>query len=679
VEHVDLVAGEDYVYFNVTVTNTGEVTLEDVTITDYDANPWIDVNKGSLDPGESTTETYYYPAEKGEFTNTADAIGDWWSTYYDYYDTADDSDTASYTGELPSVSISVSKQVSKVTETGPWYEHVEVNAGDLVYFNVSVTNTGEAKVHIITLVDNVTGVQDIDIYLDPNEHWNHTYSLEAEPGHNGNEVRVDGLWESTLGGPYEKFVSEYDTASYKGVIPEVSISVEKKVSDSPTGPWLEHVEVMAGEDTVYFNVTVTNEGEESLTEITVKDSVKGTLTMPETTLEPEESMWLVYSVPAMVDFNPNEAVAWSIYDDTNYSDSDSAGYTGLIPGFSLAVEKKVSVEPTGPWVEHVDVTAGNTVYFNVTVTNTGEVTLEDLEVKDSVKGTIVMPVTTLLSGESTWQTYSVTAQDAPITNTATANASCEYGWYTDSDSASYTGSIVTEKGDVVFIFDTSGSMMWVLEDMQDMAIDIMNSVRAAIPDTAFGVGSFVDYPGIYDSYGYLGTYGAAGDYPFKMDQDITLDTGDVSDAVYALEQGYGEDKPEDHSRVLYETLGYDWREGATRIVVLFADSPPHSAPSGQTLMKPWNLTEPLFINAYGGDPGPDGIMGNDDDLDYGPVVQLVKESGITIICVDCQRYSHIAEYVDAHNNLEYMAYMTGGTVHPYNSSTVADDIIDEID
>ena len=796
VEHVDLVAGEDYVYFNVTVTNTGEVTLEDVTITDYDADPQVDVNKGSLDPGESTKETYYYPADKGEFTNTADAIGEWRSTYYDYYDTAADSDTASYTGELSSVSISVSKQVSKVSETGPWYEHVEVNAGDLVYFNVSVTNTGDAEVHIITLVDNVTGVQDLDIYLDPNEYWNHTYSLEAEPGHNGNEVRVDGLWESTLGGPYEKFVSEYDTASYKGVIPEVSISIEKKVSDSSTGPWLEYVEVIGGEDTVYFNVTVTNEGEVSLTDIAVTDSVNGTLTMPETTLEPEESMWLVYSVHAKKDSNVNEAEVNSTHDSTIYSDSDTAeykglppelslsiekqvskvsetgpwhehvevtpgelvyfnvtlintcdfnlsdievldsvkgaitlpkswlapeesttllynvpalagpndneaevqgtwfstyhdysiplketdtaSYTGLVPGFSLAVEKKVSVGPTGPWVEHVDVTVGNTVYFNVTVTNTGEVTLEDLEVIDSEESTITMPVTTLLSGESTWQTYSVTAQDAPITNTATANASCEHGWCTDSDSASYTGSIVTEKGDVVFIFDTSGSMMWVLEDMQDMAIDIMNSVRAAIHDTAFGVGSYVDYPGTYSSYGYLGTYGATGDYPFKMDQDITLDTGDVSDAVYALEQGRGEDKPEDHSRILYETLGYDWREGAARIVVLFADSPPHSAPSGLTLMKPWAPAEKLFSSAWGGDPGLDGIMFTDDDLDYGPMVQMVSDSGITIICVDCQRYSHQLVYIDAHNNLKYLAHMTGGKVHPYTSGTVTDDIIDEI-
>jgi uncharacterized protein (DUF2141 family) len=240
--------------------------------------------------------------------------------------------------------------------------------------------------------------------------------------------------------------------------------------------------------------------------------------------------------------------------------------------------------------------------------------------------------------------------------------------------------VIEAKGDVVFIFDTSGSMMWAFDEgLQAKAIDIMNSVRAAIPDTAFGVGSFVDYPGTYDSYGYMGTYGAASDYPFKMDLDITLNTGYVSDAVNALEKGQGEDKPEDHSRVLYETLGYNWREGATRIVVLFADSPPHSAPSGQTLMKPWALAEKLFSSAYGGDPGPDGIMLTCDDLDYGPVVQMVSDNGITIICVDCQSRYDLPVYIDAHNNLKYMADMTGGTVHLYTSSTVADDIIDEID
>jgi hypothetical protein len=227
------------------------------------------------------------------------------------------------------------------------------------------------------------------------------------------------------------------------------------------------------------------------------------------------------------------------------------------------------------------------------------------------------------------------------------------------------------KGDVVFIFDTTGSMEGVIADMQAKAIAIMNSISAVIPDTAFGVGSFSDYPHSYDSYGYSSMYGDVTDYAFKMDQDITTNTIAVSNAISSIVYGYGADGPEDYTRAIWESLHYGWRTGAERIVVLFGDAPPHSAPSGLNLTKPWNPSELLFSSAYGGDPGPDEIMFTADDLDYGSVVQQVKDNHITFVCVDCQSDSG---YDDAHNNFNYTAYMTGGAVFPYTSGTIADDI-----
>lgn len=229
------------------------------------------------------------------------------------------------------------------------------------------------------------------------------------------------------------------------------------------------------------------------------------------------------------------------------------------------------------------------------------------------------------------------------------------------------------KGDVVFIFDTTGSMSWIIEDMQTKAIDIMNGIRGAISDTAFGVGSFCDYPHWYDSYGYSSTYGGGGDYAFNMDIDITLDTAAVSTAIDSIVYGGGADGPEDYTRAAWESMHYSWREGAKRIVVLFGDAPPHSAPSGLTLEKPWAPGELLFSSAYGGDPGPDEIMFTADDLDYGPVVQEVSDNYITFVCVDCGMWD------DATNNFNYLAYMTDGAVFPYTSETIADDIIARIE
>ena len=95
-------------------------------------------------------------------------------------------------------------------------------------------------------------------------------------------------------------------------------------------------------------------------------------------------------------------------------------------------------------------------------------------------------------------------------------------------------------------------------------------------------------------------------------------------------------------------------------------------------MKPWAPTELLFSSAYGGDPGTDEVMFTADDLDYAPVVQQVKDSYITFVVVDCQADSGSGYYDDAHNNFNYLAYMTDGSVFPYASETIADDIIARI-
>ena len=80
-----------------------------------------------------------------------------------------------------------------------------------------------------------------------------------------------------------------------------------------------------------------------------------------------------------------------------------------------------------------------------------------------------------------------------------------------------TSSESTAKGDIVFVFDATGSMSWIIGEMQGKAIDIMNAVRISVPDTRFGVASFTDYPGSYTSNGYSARYSGTGDYAWRMD------------------------------------------------------------------------------------------------------------------------------------------------------------------
>jgi hypothetical protein len=225
------------------------------------------------------------------------------------------------------------------------------------------------------------------------------------------------------------------------------------------------------------------------------------------------------------------------------------------------------------------------------------------------------------------------------------------------------------KGDVVFAFDTTGSMGYILDAMKFQGTEVMMDIRAAISDTRFGAASFMDYPKAYaDYYGYTANYGEPqyGDYDFLRDQDLTSDIAEVSAAINQIPAGSGGDWPQDYARVIYEARDFSWRADAKKIYVIFGDAPPHAAPGGSTLVKPWG-TGKLFTRAdppqapYGGDPGRDGEPLTPDDLDYATVVQETADAHIVLVGVYCPNNGMLDElHADAENNFRYMAYMTGG-------------------
>lgn len=103
----------------------------------------------------------------------------------------------------------------------------------------------------------------------------------------------------------------------------------------------------------------------------------------------------------------------------------------LVPGISIVKE--------GPSAANV----GDTITYTYTVTNTGELTLDNVQVEDDILGNITLDDTTLDPGESTMGTSQYTVQSSdlpgPIVNTATVTG--QYGpgdtqIVTDADSAS---------------------------------------------------------------------------------------------------------------------------------------------------------------------------------------------------------------------------------------------------
>jgi hypothetical protein len=211
------------------------------------------------------------------------------------------------------------------------------------------------------------------------------------------------------------------------------------------------------------------------------------------------------------------------------------------------------------------------------------------------------------------------------------------------------------KGDVVFMFDLTGSMYDAIENAKANSINTMTAIRSVMADTDFGVISHMDYPASYDYCEYATTYGDAsyGDYPYRMDQAITADLTAVNGAVGALELGYGYDGPEDYARALYETTAdpaIGWRGGAKKVVVAWLDNVPHDC----------NLAHPDYPGGTGVDPGRDGVAGTGDDLDIEAVVSEMAAQNILLIVL----YSGYSEL-----DLAYwssMATQTGGNAFQVN-------------
>lgn len=177
----------------------------------------------------------------------------------------------------------------------------------------------------------------------------------------------------------------------------------------------------------------------------------------------------------------------------------------------------------------------------------------------------------------------------------------------EKDTLDFATKIVN--ADVFFVMDTTGSMSGAISNLRNSLKSIASQLRADIPNIAFGVGGYRDFP--------TGSYGNAGDRPFFLlhrIMTVSTDTGmtSVQNAVNQLTHGGGDDIPESGWEALYQIAtgkgvnvgganvpafnpvtaqpmpppagekigdigGVGFRSGALPIVVLTTDAPSHNS------------------------------------------------------------------------------------------------------
>jgi hypothetical protein len=233
------------------------------------------------------------------------------------------------------------------------------------------------------------------------------------------------------------------------------------------------------------------------------------------------------------------------------------------------------------------------------------------------------------------------------------------------------------KADVVFAFDLTGSMGYIIGAAKSNASEIMTKLETDYPDVDFnyGVMSYMDYPHSYSSCGYSATYGsAAGDYAYSLNQSLTSNQTAVNDTINGLSLGSGWDGPQDYTRIFYESYAdpsVGWRPGAKRILVNFGDNVPHDC----------NLSEGVTTGTWstGADPGRNETILDADDLDLQTVLAAMNASGV--ILIECHTADWPVEWMGGpagFNQSDYWEYwtgITGGDVYLTGSATLVDDVV----
>lgn len=438
-----LVAGDEVTY-TFTATNTGEVTLEDVqltddasaftgtggalTLTDFD---WSSGTEGLMEPGDTVKATATYEltqqdVNNGSVFNAADVSG-----VVEGGDRDNDEDVVSAHDDetvTPSQVPAIKLEKSVKEQTGS-------NAGDAVTYEFEATNTGS-----LTLVDveiseddfSGTGTlgdlenfdwpdEDNEGVLQPGESVTATasYTLtqaDVNAGTVTNDASVTGKTDT----PDPQEVEDDDDAEVTAEqTPAISL-IKDLTTEVPDGGFEVGAEISYG-------FTVENIGNVTLTDVVITDPLPGLSEITfgdwpgaDGVLQPGEFV----TAEADYTITQDDVDAGGVDNLATTSgtppsggpvedDDDATAPTKYDPSISLTKE----ITSNRPYKE------GDRITYRFTVENTGNVTLTNVSITDDKLGTpadpaIVCEATELAPGESTVCEQDVDSDDAGYQVTA---------------------------------------------------------------------------------------------------------------------------------------------------------------------------------------------------------------------------------------------------------------------
>ncbi len=370
----------DEVYYTFEVTNTGDIDIVDVIVSD-DVITIVDSYKDVLAPGETWTITGEGPytttesdAIEGSHKNIASVTGD---TFLGPVKDSD-SETINIVAS-PSILLEKSADVS------------EAAIDDTITYSFYVENTGDVTLTNVYVYDSTFDHTTSTVTLAPGEFYEWTDEVT-------HDVTESDAWNMNV----QNFATAYGTPSTGGEVSDdddVLVDIDSpmpaitltKTADPGYAP-------IGGEIT--FTFTVANTGNVTLYDVFVEDEKLGFISTESITLDPGE------------DYELNETASYTLIEEDAYN----GGFSNIAWAYGYAENQQEVSDDDMEFVEtdepnpsilltktaEPDTLAqiGDEITYTFTVQNTGNVTLYNVYVEDSGLGFVSTDSITLAPQES---------------------------------------------------------------------------------------------------------------------------------------------------------------------------------------------------------------------------------------------------------------------------------------
>ncbi|MFD2037348.1 beta strand repeat-containing protein, partial [Belliella marina] len=421
----------DILAYTITITNTGNVTLENIDV--EDALTGLSETIATLVPSGTETFTTSHTVtqsdlDNGSVLNVATAIGE--DPNGDPVDPEDPTDGEEETPATQEPSFTILKELASVNGDVGITSYDAV--GDVLAYTITVTNTGNVTLENIEVEDALTGLSETIATLAPSgiQTFTTSHTITQSDLDNGSVLNVaTANGEDPNGDPVDP-EDPTDGEEETPATQEPSFTILKELASVNGDVGLTSYNAVG--DILEYTITVTNTGNVTLENIEVEDALTG-LSETIATLAPS----------GIQTFTTSHTITQSDLD--NGSVLNVATANGEDPnGDPVNPEDPTEGEEETPATQEpsftltktltsINADAGTTSYnavgdvleYTITVTNTGNVTLENLDVEDALTGLSETIATLAPAGTQTFPTtHTITQSDldnGSVLNVATAN------------------------------------------------------------------------------------------------------------------------------------------------------------------------------------------------------------------------------------------------------------------